>query len=237
MTRSTIPLGLGIYYPAEGARLLRLKPDALRRWAQGYTYWVPRRGKRGSSRPIIQTDIPAIRGQRALSFLELMELRVVAALRVKGISLQRIRAAAQLGREALKTAHPFATRRIFTDGRTIFAQTAPPPDDDEAMIELAQDRDAQLIIADIVSPFLEELDFDAESGVASRWWPAGRRQPIVLDPRISFGAPTIKDTRIRTDAVAGVAEAESVAGAARAFALTELEVTAARDFERELRAA
>ena len=164
--RPTIPLSLGIYHPAEGARLLRLKPDALRRWAQGYTYWVPSRGKRGSSRPVIQTDIPAIRGQRALSFLELMELRVVAALRLKGISLQRIRAAARLGREALKTGHPFATRRIFTDGRTIFAQTAPAPDD-EAMIELARDRDAQLIIANIVSPFVRAGGY-GRSGLRAR---------------------------------------------------------------------
>lgn len=236
MTHAPVPLGLGIYYPSEGARFLQVRPASLRRWAQGYTYWVPGHTARTRVRPVIRTDLPEIRRQRALSFLELMELRVVAALRRRGISLQRIRAAAGLGRMALGSAHPFATRKIYTDGRSIFATTAPAPDD-QAMIELAKDRDTQLIIAQIIEPFLEGLDFDEQTGVAERWWPKGRSGAVVLDPAISFGAPTIAGTRLRTDSVAGVAQAESIAAAARAFDVAEDLATAAFRFERELLAA
>src|SRR6185369_15037978 len=95
-------IGTGIYYPSEAARLLGTQPHKLRRWVNGYTYWLAgaQAIERRRLKPVIATDIQAIGRARALSFLELMELRVVLALRKRGLPLQRIRAAARLAQRA-----------------------------------------------------------------------------------------------------------------------------------------
>lgn len=236
MSQTPNMLGLGIYFPYEGARVLRVPAQSLRRWAQGYTYWTPGHRTRHASRPVTRPDLPVIRGQRALSFLELMELRVVAKLRRKGISLQQIRDAARIAREVLHTKHPFASRRIFTDRKRILTYLDAPPRE-FAMVELHRRTVHQLIAGPVLEPLLEDLDFDEESGVARRWWPLGKHQPIVLDPEVSFGAPTVAGTRIRTELVAGMAAADTMAATTTAFELGSSEVEAAVAFERHLRAA
>jgi uncharacterized protein (DUF433 family) len=223
-------LGIGIYYPAEGARYLRVPAYSLRRWAQGYTYWADDHRLRLKSGPVIKSDLPVIGKQRALSFLELMELRIVARLRSKGLSLQHIRMAASVAREVLGTKHPFATRKVFTDRRRILTYLTAPPDGG-AMIELVRTSHHQLIFGQILEPLLEDLDFDESSGIAQRWWPLGRARQIVLDPAICFGAPTIAGTRVRTDIAAGVAAEDTVETVAAAFDLTRPQVQAAVEFE------
>lgn len=236
MSQSVQLLGLGIYFTGEGARFLRVPAHSLRRWARGYTYWAPDHRARFESKPVTHSDLPVMRGQRALSFLELMELRVVAKLRRKGISLQHIRNAAAIAREVLDTKHPFASRRIFTDRKRILAYLDAPPSE-FAMIELHRKTMDQLIAGPVIEPLLEDLDFDEESGVANRWWPLGRKYPVVLDPEVSFGAPTITGTRIRTEVVAGMAAVDSLEVTTAAFDLNREQVRAAVTFEQQLRAA
>lgn len=229
-------LGLGIYYPAEGARFLRVPAVSLRRWAQGYTFWTPDHQTKLASRPVTRPDLPVVGGHRALSFLELMELRVVAKLRRKGLSLQHVRMAAEVARQVLNTRHPFATRRIFTDRNRILAYLDTPPAE-FAMIELHMRTCQQLIAGPLLEPLLEDLDFDSDSGIAQRWWPLGRGYSVVLDPRICFGAPTIAGTRVRTDVLAGMASADTVAATRAAFEVTKEDIHAAVTFEHQLRAA
>lgn len=236
MSRTLTMLGLGIYFPQEGARILRVPAQSLKRWARGYTYWMPDRRTRHASGPVTRSDIPVMRGQQALSFLELMELRVVAKLRKKGISLQHIRNAAEIARDVLGVKHPFASRRTFTDRKRILTYLDAPPSE-FAMVELDRRTVHQLIAGPVLEPLLEDLDFDEESGIASRWWPLGKNYPIVLDPRVSFGAPTIAGTRIRTELVAGMATVDSAASTQTAFELLSSQVEAAVLFERQLRAA
>jgi uncharacterized protein (DUF433 family) len=165
-----------------------------------------------------------------------MELRVVAKLRRKGISLQHIRAAAAIAREVLGTRHPFASRRVFTDRKRILTYLDAPPAEFE-MVELHRSTVHQLIAGPLLEPLLEDLDFDEESGVANRWWPLGKQVPIVLDPEVSFGAPTVAGTRIRTDIVAGMAAVDTIAATSTAYEIPSDQVEAAVTFERKLRAA
>ncbi len=236
MTQIPNMLGLGIYSPADGARLLRVPAVSLRRWAQGYTYWDADHQARHKSGPVTRPDLPVIRGQRALSFLELMELRVVAKLRRKGISLQQIRDAARIAREVLHTRHPFASRRIFTDRKRVLTYLDTPPAE-FAMVELHHRTVHQLIAGPILEPLLEDLDFDEENGIARRWWPLGKKHPIVLDPEVSFGAPTVAGTRIRTEFVAGMAAVDTRGAVITAFELAAAQISSAVAFERMLRAA
>lgn len=236
MSRPLSMLGLGIYFPCEGAWVLRVPAHSLRRWAQGYTFWTPGHRSRHASGPVTRPDLPVIRGQRALSFLELMELRVVAKLRRKGIPLQQIRDAARIAREVLQTKHPFASRRIFTDRKRILTYLEAPPAE-FTMVELHRQTVHQLIAGPVLERLLDDLDFDEESGIPRRWWPLGKNYPIVLDPEVSFGAPTIAGTRIRTEFVAGMAAVDSMTATITAFELQPSQVEAAVTFERQLRAA
>jgi hypothetical protein len=108
-------LGVGIYSRAEAARLLKVTQPRLRRWVLGYTYWL-HLGERESLRkklPVVSIDLPVIDDAVALSFVELMELRVVKAFIDNGIPLQRIRIAAELAMQHFDTKHPFASGRVF----------------------------------------------------------------------------------------------------------------------------
>ena len=64
------------------------------------------------------------------------------------------------------------------------------------------------------------------------WYPLGKRRPIVLDPEISFGAPTIKGTGIRTDTMIAMAQAgQDVDTVAWWYDIEPFEVEAALEFE------
>ena len=57
-----------------------MTPSRLRRWVNGYTYRLDRESSDvlRARPPVLQkSDLPDIRGATALSFLELMELRVI----------------------------------------------------------------------------------------------------------------------------------------------------------------
>ena len=73
---------------------------------------------------------------------------------------------------------------------------------------------------------LEQLDY--EDGFASRWYPLGKDAPLVSEPRISGGAPTIRGRRVRVLDIRELFEAgESVQKVADAFDLEDLEVETA----------
>lgn len=230
--------GIGIYTRPEAARLLGMTPSRLRRWVSGYTYWLQDAdGRLLRRRPsVINTDLPSLNDAVALSFLELMELRVVKAIVDKGVPLQRVRDRAKVAAERFGTEHPFASRRVFTDGRDIFSAVAgdlEPPN----VVRWRRDDIDQVVSGAVFEQFLDEIEFDQGTALAHRWWPMGRDAPIVLDPRIRFGAPVIEGTAVRTTVVARMAAKASAEDAAIAYELQLQQAVAAVQFEAELAAA
>jgi uncharacterized protein (DUF433 family) len=239
MSERLIRPGIGIYSRVEAARLLRMTPPRLRRWVGGYTYWLRDSAAEKSRRkrpPVIKTDLPVIDDAIALSFLELMELRVVKAIVDAGISLQHVRIAAQLASSRFETDHPFASRRVFTDGQAIFSAITDDLERSDVVRWKKEDID-QIIAGPLFDQFLQEIEFDSTTSLARRWWPQGRNCPILLDPKISFGAPVIAGTAVRTSVVARMAHRASVHAAAIAFELQLQQAEAALAFESELAAA
>lgn len=235
-----IPLGTGIYPRAEAARLLGMTPDRLRRWVGGYTYWLRESAAGGRKRrrqtPVVHSELPAIARATALSFLELMELRVVKAIVDKGVSLQHVRAAAQLAARRFDTRHPFASRRVFTDGRHIFSAVTDEVHAPNVVRWTAHEID-QVVAGPVFDQFLHEIEFDPTTSLAQRWWPLGREVPVVLDPAISFGAPIVAGTGVRTSVLARLARASSPRDAAVAYEVELAQAEAATEFERVLAAA
>ena len=228
-------LGTGIYTRAEAARLLRLNHQRVSRWIAGYHYPVAP-GRRKAKAPVVEPRMdPRERRAFVISFVELMELRAVKTLVTKGLSLQKVRQIWRLAARIFDSRYPLVTQRMFTDGAQVFAQWL--EEDPESLIELSPDTHEQLISGAIFSDFLNELDFDEDSNLARRWWPLTKVEPILLDPKIAFGAPVIAGTATRTDVACGLADAESVESSAKAFHVNPRGVKAAIRFERELRAA
>jgi hypothetical protein len=46
---------------------------------------------------------------------------------------------------------------------------------------------------ELIGPVLQEFEYEHE-GIAVRWHLAGVGVPIIIDPRISFGAPSVRGT-------------------------------------------
>ncbi len=230
-------LGLGLYTRADAVRLLKMTPSRVTRWVKGYSYWLSyaQEPERRAQPPVVRVRLPRIDGSMLISFLDLMELRVVKALVDRGLSLQHVRQVAKLASRLFKTPYPFASRRIFTDGEEVFASLSRQTDD-APLLELSA-RYPQLLAAPIVARYLMELDFDSKSSLAERWWPLGRDVPVVLDPRVAFGAPVVATTATRTDIVAALATAGSPSAAAGAYKIELSAAQAAARFESELAAA
>ena len=234
-----IPLGVGYYSRTEAARLLALSPSRVRRWVSGYTYWLKYAGTR-TRRALdpVEGDLPVLDGTVVLSFVELMELRVVKAFLSAGHSLQRVRRAAASAKEIFGTDHPFVSRRMFTDarGRGIFvglSQESRVPN----VLELTGGNHLQIQSGELLEEYLDEVEFSKDTSLAHRWWPLSKRVPVVLDPRVCFGAPVIEGTRTRTDVIASMTRACSEYEAGEAYRLNDVQVSAALQFEDALLAA
>lgn len=174
----------------------------------------------------------------ALSFVELIELRVIKAFTDKGLPLQRVRVAAERAIQLFQTLHPFASKRVFTDGELVFAELGQSTRTDfPDVIALTKGKHLQIHSGMLLEGYLDEVSFSQETLLADKWWPLSKSFPVVLDPKISFGAPVIEGTATRTDVIAGTARAMSIDAAANLYQLQKKQVEAALQFEDLLAAA
>ena len=172
----------------------------------------------------------------ALSFLELMELRVVKALVDRDVTLQHVRQAAQLAAKRFGTRHPFASRRVFTDGRFIFSAVSDEIDAPNVVKWTAGEID-QVVAGPVFDQFLSEIEFDPSTALAMRWWPMGRHVPILIDPARRFGAPIVAGTGVRTATLARLARTTPIRDVAVAYEVEVAQAQAAVAFEGQLAAA
>jgi uncharacterized protein (DUF433 family) len=173
----------GVYDLTEASRLLRVNRNKLYTWVAGR----PTRGQH----PLFQPDLPTNRGRYAISFLDLIELAIIKDFRGLNLSMQAIRKAIQIAREMYNDAeHPLCTKRFETDGQTIFARVKDDFDEERIIDCLSK----QLVFVEIMQPLFLQLERDEELESVIRWWPLGRDESIVIDPRRSFGRPIVAQT-------------------------------------------
>ena len=161
------------------------------------------------------------------SFLDLIDLLFAKPFLDRGLRLRHLHAA--LGEaEKLLGADHFASREFFTDGHGLFLRAHTYG---EALLSLLSD--GEWVAADGVLQVAERIDFDAASGRAERWYPAGIDGLIVIDPYVACGRPTIDGRGVATGEVYAsfVAERRSVTPVCARFALDAREVEAAVAFE------
>jgi uncharacterized protein (DUF433 family) len=183
---NAIPASLGIYSVPDATLITGVAPRQIRGWLQGYSQ------KQGKSRaaPVLRRQHEPLDGEIALGFLDLLEVaflgRIVQAVARRGrtLSWRSIRTAAETARRVLGTDHPFAIKRIYSDGRSIFFQ-AQNETGDPALYDLVRDNFA--IYDVLASSFVASIDYEGDQ--PRRWVPDERFPRIVIDPSRAFGRP------------------------------------------------
>lgn len=167
------------------------------------------------------------REQRAaLSYMQLIEVAVVAAFRKAGVQMKNIRKARAWAAHELKSEFPFAEYKFKENARHLYLDSQQIDVKENTVVQA--DAEGQLGWASIIGR-LNEFVYEDE-GIVLQWHVAGKSSPIIIDPRISFGSPAIKG--IATWILRGRYDAgESDSDIADDFGLEKNEVREALRFE------
>lgn len=222
------------YSLAETARLTELSSSRVRRWLQGYSYSYSvadgQEIRHGSQEPVVERGRTS--GTSYASFLDLIDLLFVKRFLDHGFGLPTVRRALDEAREHLGTDH-FARRTFFTSGKSIFLQM-----DNRGKYIIKLMSGGQWAIADIIINLAKRIDFDEATDFARRWYPWGKNRPIVIDPLISFGRPSIIGRGTATESIYDLyrGENDQLEEVCRWMGLTMNEANAAVEFELQLAA-
>jgi len=225
-------IGIGVYTVPEASRLTGVPRARIHRWLRGYEF--AHKGERRRSKPVWRSQLEPIDRQVALGFLDLMEIRFVDAFLKTGLSLAKIREAAELATELVGRDHPFSTQKFRTDGRRIFAELEHSERGERTVYDLER---RQFGIYDFIVPsLLEGVEFD-ESGQAARWHPEATAPLVVIDPQRQFGQPIVDTGGVQTSVLSDAFKAEgSIDAVARWFEIPAEAVEQAVKFELSLAA-
>ena len=166
---------LPAYRVGDAGRYADVPPQTVSRWhfGQGGT----------------TATLPGRTRREDLSYLELVEVAFVATFRGLGVSLQRIRRARDYAAQVLQSEYPFAEYSWLTEGHQVLLDLSTVEGDAFAGSLIAADSEGQVAWKDVVSDRFHQFDYD--NGIALIWHLASRKSPVVIDPRVSFGAPSV----------------------------------------------
>ncbi|OLE82344.1 MAG: hypothetical protein AUF76_09785 [Acidobacteria bacterium 13_1_20CM_2_65_9] len=205
------PREIPAYSAFEASHYLRVPETTIRNWA-------------GRAKPLIEI---ADERQHLFSFINLLELHVISALRRDHhVQMQKIRRAIEYLQAELNSRHPLIDEEMETDGTDIFVSKY------GSLIN--RSRDGQLAMKALLQAHLKRIERD-ERGVAIRLFPFTRRRDagttldalrlIAIDPAVAFGRPVIVGSRVPTSEIAERFQAgESPSELAEDFGRTEEEI-------------
>ena len=180
-----------LYTIAEAAQIVDVPASTIGTWVKGYRR-KPRHGRPVIGEPIITSLKATSRAMPSIPFIGTAEALVVAAVRRRGVPLQRVRPALEILIRELGVEYALASRRLCTDGAEILFDYGGRFCDTEvghAAMELVVVRNGQGVFAEVISDYLERIDY-ATDGFAERIRiPPFESGVIVADPERSAGAP------------------------------------------------
>ena len=178
-----------MYTFGEAGRLAQVSPHTVKNWLFGYTS----RGREVS--PLFPSDNGAM-----VSFLQMIEIMVAARFRRsasgRSVSFETVRAAHKNALAEWGTEYPFAHMRLEALGGHIvhFLKQG-----DSATSHQAMDTPEQWTLPGLLHQTIDELEYDHD--LVARWFPIGKAVPIVVDPRLSTGLPTILGRGVTVQAI------------------------------------
>lgn len=182
---------LPAYTVAEAAHYLSVPNATIRYWATG----------QGEYPSLIQ--VPASK-PTLLSFLNLVELHVLAAIRRKhDVPMPKVRAAIDYLKNSTRNKadklHPLISQQLETDGLDLFIQHY------GELINISSD--GQISMREILSAALHRIERDTK-GIPIKLYPFTRNDfkdapsMVVIDPTLSAGRPVIAGTGLPTEIIA-----------------------------------
>jgi uncharacterized protein (DUF433 family) len=192
------PRELPAYSTQEAAHYLWLPDRTLRTWVHGYSF------DSGKNRRQQGAVIPVDPETGLLSFADLLELHVLAALRREhGVTLGNIRTARAYMQQRLGSAHPLIEEEMETDGTHLFLRKI-----GEGLINAS--KEGQLALEAMISARLQRIERHSDGSVKSLY-PFTRKNVVEqghaprlvsIDPKQVFGRPVITGTRVPTAEIA-----------------------------------
>ena len=128
--------------------------------------------------------------KQGLSFLQLIEIAVVSAMRKEGVKLPEIRAARGYISQRLGLNFPFAQAKFKADGVDILLDYEDIESESVKGKLVTANRSGQMIWVEALSNRLREFNYGSDGNVNS-WKVNGVGSDIEISPRVSFGAPNI----------------------------------------------
>lgn len=211
------------YTVSEASHFLTVPAATIRYWAKG----------QNSHRPLI--DVPD-HEPTMLSFLNLVELHVLAAIRRKhAVTMPKVRAAIDYLKSRTSNArdqlHPLLSKELETDGLDLFIQMY------GELVNIS--KDGQIAMRTVMDAALHRIERDTK-GIPIKLYPFTRSQIenspalVVIDPTLSAGRPVIAGTGLATEIIAERYKAgESIADLAEDYERSEQEIEEAIRCERQ----
>jgi uncharacterized protein (DUF433 family) len=205
---------LPAYTIGEAAHHLSVPAATVRYWAKGQDGYQP------------LIDVPDHQ-PTLLSFLNLVELHVLAAIRRKHtVPMPKVRVAIDYLKARTRTAadkkHPLISRQLETDGLDLFIERY------GELVNISQD--GQLAMKQVMSAALTRIERDTK-GIPIKLFPFTRSSidnaptMVLIDPSLAGGRPVIAGTGLATEIIAERYKAgESVSGLARDYERKEAEI-------------
>ena len=202
-----------LYLPAyripAAAKYAEISPQTVSHWH--------RRTKPGAA------GMPERAPRVALSYLQLIEVAVVAAFRRKKVSLKAIRTAREYAAQQFECEYPFAQLEFARAGRDLLLDLSEALPGEEGVI--AANRWGQRGWNELLPAFEYE-----DGDIVTQWHVRGTGSPVLIDPRVCFGAPAIRG--VPTWAIRGRKDAgETIEEIVDDFDLKPDEVRTALTFE------
>ena len=131
---------------------------------------------------------------RLLSFLDVISLLVVSELVERKVPKREIRTGAQYLAEALETSYPFAHEELATAGAAFFGKI-------RDWVDVG--KGGQGAFEPVIRDLLRPIEYGSDR-LAAIWRP---RSGIWVNPAVQAGAPCVDGTRVPTQVIAELVEA------------------------------
>jgi uncharacterized protein (DUF433 family) len=207
-----------VYAEAEASRLLGVPQGTLHYWLEGGT-----KGHR-TYLPIIREEAT---GSRLVTWGEFVEAGLLRQYRNRRVPMTQLRVFIETLRDELGVPYPLAHERPWITGRQLLR---------DAQDSAGLSTDYWLVIGDqlvLTAPgdaFLQRVTWDDAQNVVTGYRPFEPDSPVVIDPRVRFGRPSVKG--VSTEAIADeIDSGASMEEAAADFALEVGDVRAAYAYE------
>jgi uncharacterized protein (DUF433 family) len=165
---------------------------------------------------------------------EFVELGYLREYRRKGVPLQRLRPVISELRRELDTPYPLATAKPYVYDRELVLELQERNELPQA-IAIVIRSGQEILMTPETNRFFKKVEFEpGAGGNALRLRPAGEASPVVIDPLIRFGRPTVSG--VATDRLWELHDAgESLSEIAEAYELDIESIRAAVAYEEQFR--